>query len=328
MIGSMSATFRLQRCYDHRLKELVRTTGDLSLALELGIPRSTVIGWLRDSPKQVVSLDVLSFEEQELQHEVLMLRRRIRKLRCLLRLLLTMLRLSEIDLTHERVTGKAKATLLRAVDRTRESLPLRAVLRVLRLSPARYHSWRRSHSCDLDDRSSCPRTTPHQLTSGEVETIQRMVTSEEYRHVPTGTLAILAQRLGKVFASASTWYALVRRHGWRRPRLRLHPAKPKLGLRTTRPDQAWHIDTTVIRLLDGSKAFLHAVIDNFSRRILAWRLADKFDPPIRSPCCWKPNVARSAQKSRRHWWPMPAWRTSTHRSTNSSTPGCCAEFSL
>jgi transposase InsO family protein len=33
----------------------------------------------------------------------------------------------------------------------------------------------------------------------------------------------------------------------------------------------WHIDTTVIRLLDGTRAYLHAVIDNFSRRILAWR---------------------------------------------------------
>ena len=73
-------------------------------------------------------------------------------------------------------------------------------------------------------------------------------------------------------------YPLIHRFGWCRPRLRLYPAKPKVGLRTTRPDQAWHIDTTVIRLLDGSKAFLHAVIDNFSRRILAWRLADKFDP--------------------------------------------------
>jgi len=31
----------------------------------------------------------------------------------------------------------------------------------------------------------------------------------------------------------------------------------------------WHIDTTVIRLLDGTRAYLHAVIDNFSRRI--WR---------------------------------------------------------
>jgi putative transposase len=40
----------------------------------------------------------------------------------------------------------------------------------------------------------------------------------------------------------------------------------------------WHIDTTVIRLLDGTRAYLHAVIDNFSRRILAWRVADTFTP--------------------------------------------------
>jgi putative transposase len=31
----------------------------------------------------------------------------------------------------------------------------------------------------------------------------------------------------------------------------------------------WHIGTTVIRLLDRTRAYLHAVIDNFSRRILA-----------------------------------------------------------
>jgi hypothetical protein len=97
-----------------------------------------------------------------------------------------------------------------------------------------------------------------------------MVTSLEYRHAPTGTLAILAQRLGKVYASPSTWYHLVRKYGWRRPRLRVHPAKPKVGVRTTRANEMWHIDTTVIRLLDG--AYLHAVIDNFSLRILAWRV--------------------------------------------------------
>jgi transposase InsO family protein len=36
----------------------------------------------------------------------------------------------------------------------------------------------------------------------------------------------------------------------------------------------WHIDTTVIRLLDGIRIYLHAVIDNFSRRVLAWRVAE------------------------------------------------------
>jgi hypothetical protein len=30
------------------------------------------------------------------------------------------------------------------------------------------------------------------------------------------------------------------------------------------------------RLLDGSRAYVHAAIDNFSRRILAWRVADAF----------------------------------------------------
>ena len=30
-------------------------------------------------------------------------------------------------------------------------------------------------------------------------------------------------------------------------------------------------------MLDGTRAYLHAVIDNFSRRILAWRVADTFD---------------------------------------------------
>jgi putative transposase len=147
------------------------------------------------------------------------------------------------------------------------------------LSPSRFHAWRRRHTgCALDDQSSCPRTSPHQLTPSEIRVIEDLVTSPEYRHVPTGTLAVLAQRLGTVWASASTWYRLVRRFGWRRPRLRVHPAKPTIGLRTTRPDEMWHIDTTVIRLLDGTRVYLHAVIDNFSRRILAWRVAETFVP--------------------------------------------------
>ena len=105
-----------------------------------------------------------------------------------------------------------------------------------------------------------------------------MVTSEEYRHVPTGTLALLAQRLGKIFASATTWYKLVRLHKWRRPRLRVHPSKPKDGIRSSAPNEIWHVDTTLIRPLDGTRAYVHAVIDNFSRRILAWKVSSTFDP--------------------------------------------------
>ena len=104
------------------------------------------------------------------------------------------------------------------------------MLHVIRLSHSRYYSWKRDQQCGLDDLPSCPRVSPQQLTTGEIETIKEMVTYDEYRHVPTGVLAIFAQRLKNVFASASTWYRLIRLHGWRQPRKRIHPAKLKVGI--------------------------------------------------------------------------------------------------
>lgn len=183
--------------------------------------------------------------------------------------------------SHSRVRipeGTAKQTLLRAIERSCSVLPLRVVLSVLRLSHSRYQSWKREEECGLDDLPSCPHFSPQQLTPAELDTINEMVTSEEYRHVPTGTLALLAQRLGKVFASPSTWYRLVRIHKWQRSRRRVHPARPKVDIRASRPNEIWHVDVTLIRLLDGSRAYLQAVIDNFSRRILAWKVSETFDP--------------------------------------------------
>jgi transposase InsO family protein len=232
------------------------------------------------TPTVVVCLEVADLTEPELRQEILKLRRRVHKLTALLRLMLALLRTSGFRLTGERLPdGRAKMRILRAVEGAREYLPLRAVLRFLQVSPSRFHAWRRrQRACALEDQLSCPRISPSRLTPTEVRAMKDMVTSPDYRHVPTGTLAILAQRLGTVWASPSTWHRLVRQHGWRRPRLRVHPAKPKIGLRTTRANEMWHIDTTVIRLLDGTRAYLHAVIDNFSRRILAWRIADTFAP--------------------------------------------------
>jgi putative transposase len=280
MIILMTTSRRQQLRYDHRLRELVRATGNVTIATDLGLPRSTVRGWLRKAPVVVVSLDVTNLRTPELQQEILALRRRVRKLTALLRLALALLRSAGFTLAHERLpNGRDKTRILRAVDRAREFVPLRPLLRFLRLSPSRFHAWRRlQDGCALDDQSSCPHTSPHRLTPREILAIKDIVTAPDYRHAPTGTLAVLAQRLGTVCASPSTWYRLVRKYGWRRPRLRVHPAKPKIGLRTTRANEMWHIDTTVIRLLDGSRAYLHAVIDNFSRRILAWRVAETFSP--------------------------------------------------
>jgi putative transposase len=191
------------------------------------------------------------------------------------RLLLSLLRISGFELEGARVPEAAdKRRLLSAIERARKAMPLSAALRVLRLSSARYYAWVRADvACTLDDTPSCPRSKVQRLTFNEVQAIGAMVQSTEHRHMSIRGLALHAQRIGKVFAHPATWSKLIRERGWRRPRLRLYPAKPKVGFRASAPNEAWHLDVTILKLLDGTKAYVHAVIDNFSRRILAWTVA-------------------------------------------------------
>ena len=94
MIISMPTTARPQRRYDHRLRSLVQRTGDVTIATDLGVPRSTARGWVGKAPKAVVSLDVTDLSASALQQEVLELRRRVKKLTALLRLALALFRSS------------------------------------------------------------------------------------------------------------------------------------------------------------------------------------------------------------------------------------------
>jgi hypothetical protein len=110
----------------------------------------------------VVTLDAFDREKANLEAEVLKLRRRLRVRRALLVLLVALVRVFGLKLSDKRVPeGKQKDRLLRAVDRARKSLPLKAVLKIIGLSAARYHAWCRAQvKCELDDRPSCPRSQP------------------------------------------------------------------------------------------------------------------------------------------------------------------------
>jgi hypothetical protein len=164
MLVRMTTMSRPQRRYDHRLRDLVQRTRDLTIDTDLGVPRSTARGWLDGAPRVVVGLEVADFTEPELRQEILKLRRRVKRLTALLRLTLALIRSLKFTLTHERVPdGRDKIRIVRAVDRARACVPLRTLLQFLRLSPSRFHAWRRlQHACALDDRSSClwlPRTS-------------------------------------------------------------------------------------------------------------------------------------------------------------------------
>ena len=225
----------------------------------------------------MVTCELVGRDHSELLAENRELRRRVALLGALVGVFVALVRVSKTRLEFDRIPeGGSKRVLLRAIERSRKVMPLTAVLRIAGISPTRYRSWcRAAEGCDLADQPSCPKVVPARLTSEEVEAIGGMVASHDHRFMSIRSLALHAQRIGKVFALPSTWYALIRRKGWRRPRKRLYPAKPKVGARAVAPGELLHLDVTIIRLLEGTRAYLHAIIDNYFRRILSWTLESR-----------------------------------------------------
>jgi hypothetical protein len=103
------------------------------------------------------------------------------------------------------------------------------------------------------------------------------VTGKEFAHFPIRALADHAKKLGKVYCSATSWSRLIKKNGWLRARLRLYPARPKIGLRASRINQYWHVDATIMRLSDGTKAYLQVLLRIISQK---WHLPGR--PLLRS----------------------------------------------
>lgn len=266
-----------RRTYDHRIREAIVASGDPNLFPELNIPPSTTRTWLKEGCRAVVGF---SDDETALRIRLTRLEKQLRVLREIVRLLLAWKKVSGATLDHRRLNeGAKKNRLLRAIDRACTIMPLKAALKIVGLTRGRYHSWaNREHLCQLDDRPSCARRRSGRLSFEEVRRMGDLVTSTEQRHMSIRALALYAQRTKQVFAHPVTWGRLIRERGWRRPRRRIYPAKPKVGIRASRPNQYWHIDASILRLVDGTRVYLHAVIDNYSRRILGWCVEERLNP--------------------------------------------------
>ena len=90
--------------------------------------------------------------------------------------------------------------------------------------------------------------------------------------------------------SESTVYRLLKRMGLVKPReIRTFPAGPEYTMKTSRPNEQWQTDSTYILVKNWGWYYLISVLDDFSRRILAWKLqswqtAEDFSEVIELAC--------------------------------------------
>jgi putative transposase len=71
------------------------------------------------------------------------------------------------------------------------------------------------------------------------------------------------------------------------------------------PGELLHLDVTIIKLLDGTRMYLHAIIDNYSRQILSWTLETRLGSGatcrvLREAACHRAEYSNSWTPPRRN----------------------------
>ncbi len=190
----MTRTHRIPRSYDHRLRDAIAATGNADLFRDVAIPASTRRTWARGEVRPVVASVDVELEVYELLEQVDNLRQQAKVQAAVIGLLVRVLRLRGGKLDADRVPdGVSKSVVLRAIASASGVLSLSTALRIVGISSARYHAWRRrEEGCGLDDQPSCPKSFASQLTREEVPTMRDFVESETYRHIAVQHLALYA----------------------------------------------------------------------------------------------------------------------------------------
>ncbi len=202
-----------------------------------------------------------------------------RMFRAYLRLSLT---LRHIVDQHRRFPAEAKEQIIELIDRIRPQIPLKHALKVIGIGRSTYQLWLQQlkYKCMGSPTHLCVKRYPHQASPDEVKTMQSWLTSEALAHWPIYSIAMLALRRKAVLLAPSTWYRYAKLLGIQRQRPSHRRKKRKLGIRAERPDAIWHADVTI---LDTStvRHYIYLVVDNFSRKVLSWKVSQKLRATIR-----------------------------------------------
>jgi putative transposase len=148
------------------------------------------------------------------------------------------------------------------------------VCELLRLSTRRIRNWK--IRTNLADRRPGPVNAPHALLEEEKAIIHELAKDNDFADDSHRILAVKAMDKGLVSASPSSFYRQMRQEGLttaRRVKKRSNRQKPERK-ELDAPNKRWCWDISYLKtIVKGIFIFLYVVLDEFSRKVVAWRIS-------------------------------------------------------
>ena len=166
--------------------------------------------------------------------------------------------------------------------------------------------WRRQFAGDgggVDRRKGSQRHVAHRLSAEERQRILLTCNEPEFAALPPGQIVpILADR-GRYIGSERSFYRVLHAHGQAHRRGRARPPQEPRAvprLKAAGPNQVWSWDITYLpTTVRGVWLYLYLVIDVWSRKVVAWDVAEREDPAIAADLVSRACLRERISKGRR-----------------------------
>lgn len=168
-----------------------------------------------------------------------------------------------------RIWNEQKKNIVSIVSRISPLIGIKAACKLLKISSQRFYRWKNEIHCFSSTFNLCRKLHPKQLTSKEQTIIAKYLKKPELQYWPLRSVFYQMLNDSQAFMNLSTFYKYAR--ALRPDFKRFQKPKQRIGIRASSPLTLLHMDTTILRVQDGSKVYIHFIMDNFSRTILGWK---------------------------------------------------------
>jgi hypothetical protein len=181
-----------------------------------------------------------------------------------------------IDLMGERnymrVLERNKKEFVNLIESYSNVLGKDLILKWFRVNPGKYLIWyyQVQYECDSSIDQLCAKKFPQQLTKKEFSIIEKALFEPKYANWPKSAIHADLVKRNLITISKSTFYKHASIISPSSTRLKGRRKKYR-PLRAKRVNEYWHFDISYFRTMNGEKQYIYAIIDNFSRKILAWK---------------------------------------------------------
>ena len=275
--------YQSRTSWDTNVKHYVRNglLENLPLELRKQLPRTNINRWIKEPNDKYVGCEVAQFINEQIElfkktgqsQNALAILKAYHKLAAIFHT-----SISNVKAIKSKICSN-KQQIVETVEAIKDIVPVNDAIKIFNISRTTYHNYKTLvlNKCDASYFKWCLKQYPHQLLYGEINQIKEYLTNDTYKFWSKSSVYLLALRNKDISFCLATFYKYSKLLGFSSNR-HLRQKITYKALKTTRPNEIWCADVTIVKTEDGKKSYVHFLMDHYSKMILGYKVENSASP--------------------------------------------------